>query len=204
MYERNIDGQELTFGVSGMLYQNGLIMYDHQTQSLWSHILGQGISGDFKGRTLDFVPALQTDWQSWVELHPETLVVSPKFFGRDSYASYYASGQKGVLGSQVSDDELYPKEYVIGVRLNGEARAYPFSILNKEPVVNDEMAGVQIVVFFDNATLSGAVFNRAFEDGTFLSFESGPDNRTAVDVQTGSEWNALTGTAISGSLAGTH
>ena len=182
MYDRNIDGQEITFGVSGMLYQNGLIMYDHQTQSLWLHVLGQAISGDLKGTNLDFVPALQTDWQSWVELHPETLVVNPRFFGWDSYASYYASADEGVLGRGLKrDDDIYSKEYVIGVRLNGQARAYPFSVLHEELVVNDDLAGVQIAVFFDQEALSGTVFNRAFADGTFLSFEPGPDSRTQHD-----------------------
>lgn len=186
-----------------MLYQNGLIMYDHQTRSLWSHILGQAISGEHKGTNLEFIPALQTDWQSWVELHPETLVVNPTLFGRDSYVSYYASGQEGVIGTGLKrDGDIYSKEYVIGVRLGGEARAYPFSVLDKEPVVNDQVAGIPVAVFFDRATASGAVFNRAFEDGTVLTFESGTDSRTVVDAQTRSEWDALTGAATGGPLAG--
>ena len=188
-----------------MLYRNGLIMYDHQTQSLWSHILGQGISREHKGRNLDFVPALQTDWQSWRERYPDSVVVDPKLFGRDSYDSYYASRQEGVLGGGLErGDDIYPKEYVIGVRLDGEARAYPFSVLTHEPVVNDELAGVPLAIFYDQETLSGAVFNRAFEDGTLLTFEPGATSSLAVDAQTRSEWDVLTGRAIRGPLEGTQ
>ena len=204
MYDRQIKDQILTFGVSGMLYQNGLIMYDHQTQSLWSHILGQSISGDYKGTTLEFIPALQTDWQSWVELHPETRVVSPKLYGADVYDGYYFSQQEGVLGRQRQADNLDPKEYVIGVRLAGESRAYPFSVLNEEPVVNDLVGDIPIVVFFDETTASGTAFDRAFADGTELAFQPGSNPRTAIDAQTQSEWNILTGTAVNGPLTGTQ
>lgn len=195
----------LTFGVSGMLYQNGLIMYDHQSQSLWSHILGQAISGRFKGTSLEFVPALQTDWGSWVQLHPDTLVVGPSFFGHDAYDSYYASNQEGVIGTNLRrDGDIRSKEYVIGLRLEGEARAYPFSVLNKEPVVNDQVGGLPVVVFFDQATASGTVFHRAFEDGTILTFSPDVGSRFAFDDQTRSKWDILTGQAASGPLAGTQ
>lgn len=203
MYDRIVNDNALTFAVSGMLYENGLIMFDRQTQSLWSHILGQGISGQYKGVNLEFVPALQTDWKSWMERHPDTLVVDPKFYGQDVYASYYHSDQKGVIGSDVDlGGKLQSKEYVIGVRLEGEARAYPFSILNDEPVVNDQVAGIPVAVFFDQGTASGAVFNRAFEDGTILEFEPGADGRAVIDKQTRSAWEPLTGKAISGPLEG--
>lgn len=203
MYDRQVTpDQALTFGVSGMLYRNGLIMFDRQTNSLWSHILGQAISGEFAGAQLSFIPALQTDWQSWQERHPDTLVVNPRLVGRDSYTNYYLSGEAGVLGWQNPDERLLSKEYVIGVRLSGQVRAYPFSVLSRQPVVNDQLGGVDIVVFFDQTTASGAVFNRQLADDANLTFEPGSSPRRAIDVDTGSEWDILTGAAVSGPLAG--
>ncbi len=205
MYDRQVTpDQALTFGVSGMLYRNGLIMFDRQTDSLWSHILGQAIAGEFEGTQLNFIPALQTDWQSWQELHPDTLVIDPRLVGGDSYTNYYASEQAGVLGWQNPDERLLSKEYVLGVRLGGQARAYPFSVLDRQPVVNDRLAGLDIAVFFNQASTSGAVFDRQLEDGTVLTFESGSDPDLVTDTDTGSEWNILTGTAVSGPLAGTQ
>ena len=199
----------LTFGVSGMLYRNGLIMYDRETESLWSHILGQAIGGDLVGTQLEFIPALHTDWQTWKERHPETLVVSPSLYGSDPYDSYYASGREGVLGSgPVSGggpergDAIHPKEYVIGVRLGGEARAYPFSVLAREPVINDEVGGVPVGVFFDKTTLSGAAFDRTLPDGAVLTFESTADPLVVRDLETQSEWDAISGAVIGGELEG--
>jgi hypothetical protein len=188
-----------------MLYRNGLIMYDHQTESLWSHILGQAIAGEYKGTALTFIPALQTNWQTWEQLHPNTLVVNPRFFGRDSYTSYYASPDSGVLGSQIPrDGDIYAKEYVIGVRLNGHARAYPFSVLNKEPVINDEVGGIPVVVFFDQATASGTVFSRQLADGQTLTFRVDAIAHQAFDIQTETGWNIFTGEAVDGPLKGTQ
>jgi len=203
VYDRQVTpDQALTFGVSGMLYRNGLIMFDRQTESLWSHILGQAIAGEFQRTQLTFIPALQTDWQSWQELHPDTFVIDPRLVGGDSYTNYYTSDQAGVLGWQNPDERLRSKEYVLGVRLGGQARAYPFSVLDRQPVVNDALAGVEIAVFFDQASASGAVFDRQLEDGTVLTFEPAPEPGLATDANTGSQWNILTGRAVSGPLEG--
>jgi hypothetical protein len=206
VYDRQItEDQALTFGVSGMLYRNGLIMYDHQTQSLWSHILGQAIAGDYQGTQLTFMAALQTDWKNWKELHPNTLVIDPTLFGRDGYGGYYLSPQAGVLGRSTTPKEnLSTKEYVIGVRLQGAVKAYPFSVLNQQPVVNDTISDIPVVVFFDKASASGAVFSRELEDGAVLTFEPGATSRLASDEQTQSEWDIFTGTATSGSIKGTQ
>ena len=67
-----------------------------------------------------------------------------------------------------------------------------------------QVAGVSIAVFFDRATASGVVFDRTVEDGTILSFESGSSDRSVIDTQTGSQWDALTGLATGGPLAGTQ
>jgi len=186
-----------------MLYRNGLIMYDHQTQSLWSHIMGQAIAGDFDGTQLELIAALQTDWASWKERHPDTLVINPDFFGRDGYEGYYLRPDAGVLGRATRPDvDINPKEFVVGVRLGGEVKAYPFSVLNQQPVVNDTIGDVPLVVFFDKGSASGAVFSRELDDGTLLIFEAGDTLEVAIDTETHSEWDIFTGAALSGPLEG--
>ena len=206
MYDRNVtDDQTLTFGVSGMLYRNGLIMYDHQTESLWSHIMGQAIAGDFDGTQLELIAALQTDWASWKEQHPDTVVINPEFFGRDGYEGYYSRPDAGVLGRATRPDvAIDAKEFVIGVRLGGEVKAYPFRVLNQQPVVNDTVGQVPVAVFFDKGSAAGAVFSPQLDDGTLLSFEPGETLEVAIDTQTKSEWDIFTGTATSGPLKGTQ
>jgi hypothetical protein len=206
VYDRQVtDDQTITFGVSGMLYRNGLIMYDHQTESLWSHIMGQSIAGDFNGTQLELIAALQTDWASWKERHPDTLVINPGFFGRDGYEGYYLRPSAGVLGRATTPDvDLGAKEFVIGVRLAGEVKAYPFRALNQQPVVNDVVGEVPVVVFFDKGSAAGAVFSPELDDGTLLTFEPSDELEMAVDIETQSEWDIFTGSAVTGPLQGTQ
>lgn len=207
MYDRQIDAEtSVTFGVSGMLYRNGLIMFDYETESLWSHILGQSIAGTYEGTQLTFIPALQTDWATWSARHPDTLVVSPALYSnRDVYDEYYLRSDAGVIGRGPDPDLRLPtKEYVIGVRLAGQAKAYPFSELNQTPVINDEFGGVDLAVFFDKTTASGAVFERRLSDGTELTFDPGSTPHNAIDTNTQSEWDIFTGTATHGPLTGTQ
>ncbi len=194
-----------------MLYRNGLIMYDRETESLWSHILGQAIGGEFQGTQLNFIPALHTEWQNWKELHPDTMVISPGLYGRDPYESYYISASEGVIGrgpirggGPDRGDDIHPKEYVIGVRLDGQARAYRFTDLQREPVLNDQIGDIPVGIFFDPTSLTGAVFDRRLEDGTQLDFIAGPSERLVLDTQTQSEWDIFTGRAVSGRLEGTE
>ncbi len=179
-------------------------MYDRQTNSLWSHILGRAVAGQFDGTQLTFIPALQTTWQNWKDLHPDSLVVNPTLFGIDNYSGYYQSDREGVLGWSNPNELLRSKEYVIGVRLGGEAKAYPFSVLNDEPVVNDRVGPISVVVFFDKASASGTVFDRQLADGMTLTFEAGTDPRFAVDSATQSQWDILSGIALSGPSKGTR
>ena len=60
MYSREIDGKVYDFGVSGKLIMNVLVMYDRQTKSLWSQLLGKAVQGPLKGTELDFLPSFQT------------------------------------------------------------------------------------------------------------------------------------------------
>lgn len=170
--------------------------------------MGQGIGGEYAGTQLTFIPALHTDWQSWKELHPDTLVISPGLYGRDPYEGYYVSSSQGVVGrpsdSYNREDGLHPKEYVLGVRLAGQAKAYPFSVLSRQPVVNDEIGPIPVTVLFDQGTVSGTVFDRRLNDGTTLTFNPGPNNRTVIDQETQSEWDILTGKAVGGALEGTQ
>ncbi|MEE8159066.1 MAG: DUF3179 domain-containing (seleno)protein, partial [Dehalococcoidia bacterium] len=102
-------------------------------------------------------------------------------------------------------DRLYTKEFVIGLKEDGLARAYPFSVLNYDPIINDTFGDNPILVTFDLESAAGVVFKRTV-DGQTLTFdlkEDAPDGPLLmVDQETGSVWQALTGEAIEGPLEG--
>ena len=75
-FDARVNGRELTFGVSGLLYNSDVLLYDRQTNSLWSQLLAQAISGPLKGSRLAMLPLTQTTWADWRRLHPGTVVLS--------------------------------------------------------------------------------------------------------------------------------
>ena len=206
MYAREIDGVEHTFGVSGKLIMNALVMYDHQTRTLWSQFLGQGVKGPQRGVKLDFVPVTHTRWSAWWETHPDTLVLDKGGrYRNDSYASYYRDRSAGVLGQTRQDERLHHKSVVVGVEVDGHAKAYPFEVLIDRPVVNDSVAGADILVFLETETDTALVYDRRV-DGRTLTFKPLPEGAgpqaLLVDRETGSRWLALTGRAVRGPLEG--
>jgi Protein of unknown function (DUF3179) len=206
-----MNGQPYTFGVSGKLWANGLIMYDHQTDSLWSHIAGQAITGPLQGAKLHMLPATRTDWATWKRLHPRTLVIDPlrsshrRDYSADPYEGYYYSRDTGVIATRREDQRLNPKAFVIGLRWDGTVKAYPFTRLSKEPVVNNTVANTPVVVVFQERNATGMVFRRRLGEQvlTFVPTPSGPGDAFSMrDEQTGSLWTAAEGIALEGPLQG--
>ncbi len=206
-YAREIDGRILTFGVSGKLLMNSLVMYDRETDSLWSQFLGVAISGPLSGTALEPMGLTITEWSTWRDLHPDTLVLGQHGLRfTDPYEQYYQSGTPGVVGRREPDARLGTKELVVGLKLESAQKAYPFRYLSETPVVNDRVGGTDVLVVFDARSASGVVFDRRAGERTLLfeRAEGGASGTVApiVDVQTGTLWEGLTGEALRGPLAG--
>ena len=75
-FSASIDGEHFTFGVSGLLYNNDVLIYDRKTESLWSQIMGEAVSGEASGTPLKLVPTNHTTWKNWKREHPDTKVLS--------------------------------------------------------------------------------------------------------------------------------
>ncbi|MFP6871776.1 MAG: DUF3179 domain-containing (seleno)protein [Nitrospinota bacterium] len=75
MYDRILEGRELSIGVSGKLWKNVLVMYDRQTDTLWSHLLGEGLIGPLKGKRLKSLPSAMMTYAQWKRLFPGTLIL---------------------------------------------------------------------------------------------------------------------------------
>ena len=212
MYDRRIKNYELTFGVSGKLHANSLIMYDHQTDSLWSHLVGAAVTGPLKGEKLKPIQSMFTQWSTWKALHPNSKVLASNRDGlltsaRDPYESYYRSADTGIVPTRQSDKRIYPKEYVLGLILNDKAKAYPYSVLSRRSLVNDEFAAVPLLIVFDEETTTGMIFRRKL-DGKTLSFKKAQlrseKGLFLVDNESGSIWQGLTGQAVRGSPKGSR
>ena len=212
MYSRELDGETYTFGVSGKLLRDALLMYDHQTQTLWSHITGEAVQGELKGKQLKMLAGTpRIKWQDWKRNQPLTKVLSvASDFRRperhiqdiraDNYARYHASSDAGISGTQYTDNRLMNKELVVGVRINESYCAYPFTAFKKQSIINDEVADVPVLTFHDLKSNATAVFRRTVK-GQTLTFEQAR-GYIVKDVTTETTWNLITGMATEGKLKG--
>lgn len=151
VFDRNVGGKELTFGVSGLLYQSDVLMYDHQTESLWSQLKTEAISGNSVGQKLKWLPSHQMTWNAWRRKHPRTLVLStdtghPRDYSRNPYRGYERV-EETMFPVASRNRSLPNKEIVAGVLVNGIAKAYPLSRLPAE--LDDTIAGRPVTVRYD-------------------------------------------------------
>ena len=158
-FARNLGGNVATFGVSGLLYQSDLLMYDHQTESLWSQIAMECVAGPRTGEKLDPLYLEHTSWGEWEKTHPQTLVLSTqtgytRAYDRDPYTGYAENGDLMFPISHV--DSRYPtKEWVLGVEVQGVFKAYSFSELTEAPeLIHDSVNGELILIQFNRAASS--------------------------------------------------
>jgi hypothetical protein len=160
VYDPQILGKRLTFGVTGKLYKSGLVMYDRETQSLRSQLLQQAITGPLTGAALKMLPAEHTTWEYWQAQHPKSLVLSPETgfkrdYGLNAYQEYWEEGRptfRSAGGSAKTNtkSKIRPMERVLGLEVSGVHKAYPFSILKKKPAqFADQVSGMALVIHFD-------------------------------------------------------
>ena len=185
MYSAKINGEPTTFGTSGMLYRSNKVMYDRLTNSLWNQLTSEPVIGPLwdSGIELDFFPVMLTTWEEWLELHPDTTVLSQDtgVYHRSFYvpednpeAIYfdYFNDPATMFPVPDRDDGLTTKDIVLGVQLNGAAKAYASNALRIHRIINDVVGGEDIVVV-GSATSEGA---RAYHrDGRTFELVTGDD-----------------------------
>ncbi|MCK5287235.1 MAG: DUF3179 domain-containing protein, partial [Thermodesulfovibrionia bacterium] len=135
MYARNILGKELTFGVSGLLYKSNVLMYDHQTESLWSQVKGKAVTGPMTGTPLQILPSTLTTWSKWKKRFPETEVLSTETgymrdYSRDPYEDYYKR-KRGLFSFFTPRPGEEEKELIAGVTIDGSVKAYSLDDIRK-------------------------------------------------------------------------
>lgn len=220
VFSRRVPGRDtpLTFGVSGKLLHNTLVMVDRQTGSLWSQLYGGAVAGTQQGASLAVFPSALTTWDEWRTLYPNGRVLSksatcrqfdcssPARYAVDPYESYYQAPDEGIIDYQIPRQagNRGAKKRVLGVRAGGEARGYPYAELAQRPLHHDQLGGVPLLVWFRADTETAVVFDRRIEERAApLTFHLAEDNPAFfIDEATGSRWRAPDGTAVSGPLAG--
>lgn len=220
VFSRSLGDKMLDFGTTGRLRKSDLVMYDRQTQTWWQQFSGRAIVGELSGQILQRIPSAMIAFGEVAEAHPRAEVLSRETgyrrpYGRNPYRGYDRIGQNPFLFRDPVDQRLPAMERVLNVSIGTTHKLYPFSVIKTSPVINDRVAGIDIVVFAKSNTFSALdkglitdsrlipsaiAYDRRVQ-GKLLSFEAVDDGFR--DQETGSTWNLL-GQATAGSLQGSQ
>ena len=153
VFDPVVAGERVEFGTSGKLWNSNLVMYDRKTDSLWSQILGEAIVGEMTGTRLEVLPSDQIRFGDWRKLHPNGEVLSrdteaTRFYGQDPYGDYYTTPGT-FFPVDKKDSRLNEKEFVLGVVVNGKAKAYWPPAVKKRGMVEDVFQGKTIVAQYE-------------------------------------------------------
>ena len=214
------DGAHLRFGVSGLLRNSDLVMWDLGTTSLWQQVTGEPIVGAYAGGpALPYLPSAIVAFSEFAASHPQGCVLGPEqefgiSYGVNPYIGYSSSSRPFLFDGEL-DDSLPALHRVVGVTVNSENRAYSFDDLATLRVINDTLDEIPIVVMWGAAHTADALDDAIIADGrpigtgvAFvavsrlgpLTFVSAGDD-IFEDRETNSTWNLL-GQAVDGPLAG--
>ena len=152
--DRTVAGKITTFGVSGLLYNSDLVLYDRETETLWDQIRAQSIVGPLTGERLTLVPVSMTKWSMWRARHPDTLVLSTDTgfrydYAADMYADYRQSSRL-FMPVDNEDDRLHAKTIVYGFDLEDVEVAYTASLLEEKVSYSHKLAGKEATVTLDD------------------------------------------------------
>jgi hypothetical protein len=153
------DRGDTTFGVSGTLVNNNLVMYDRATDGRWPQLLATAIEGPHEGASLREFDVVWTTWKRWRSTHPDTRVLSRdtgyiRSYDTDPYGSYgpkrgYYAEDSTMFPRLAVDDRLGAKDVVVGVRTGGGAVAVEADRLRETGLLDTTVDGKRVVLVHD-------------------------------------------------------
>lgn len=150
-FERTVANETTSFGVSGRLYKNDLVMYDRATGSLWSQEIGEAIWGARHGERLTFIPTSTTSWGEWRAAHPgSTVLARPDTYPAWRYDQYpygnYEDEVRTLFPVENPSNALPAKEWVLGVFTDDASAAYREADVESRRLIRDTLDGRELVV----------------------------------------------------------
>lgn len=219
-FERTVGGRVTTFGTSGLLFADNLVMYDRRTESLWPQLTGRAAVGALTGTQLVSIPMGTVGWAQFRAEHPDARVLSratgfDRHYGDNPYVGYDDPGSEPMFEVPGEPDTRLPvKARVVGVGDGDQAVAVSRDLL-AETGVQEVTVGRRRLVLWHVPGQRSALDTESLPEGeeigtvaVFVARAAGrtldfvvADDDTFRDIATGSQWNVF-GRAVDGPLKG--
>ncbi len=208
-WNRVINNETTTFGVSGLLYNTNLIPYDRLTDSNWSQMLLDCVNGELIGEEAATYQVIETTWGNWKTMFPNTRVLSrntgfSRNYGVYPYGDYKTNNNYLLFPVSNRDSRLPEKERVLGVIVGDKVKIYRFDDLpeNEVGIISDEFSTGAVVIVGSAERNFMTAYYQKINDETRLKFTPVSDGTSVILTdQEGNQWNVF-GEAVSGPRKG--
>jgi hypothetical protein len=208
----------LHFYLAGINNQN-FLMRDRETGTWWQQITGKAIYGPLQSAALELVLSDELTFGQWRTESPAGQVLAPVAKYKKEYdPNWEPDVAKLPVVISFPGTELKSRDVVIGLTINGAARAYPWETFAKQSPVVDRVNGTPLLLVLGPDGKSFRVFVSRIDGMAAEFFQQGEDTAetqagktdvksetkkdwTLIDATTASQWN-FQGCATSGPAQG--
>lgn len=153
-----VENERVEFGVSGVLHNSDLVMYDRKTRSLWGQITGRGIVGPQTGTQLKRIAVGLLTWKELKVEYPNTQVLLPPTDKTERYQNFhyqkYIESEKIMFPVAIADARLAAKKVVYGVEVDGKYIAYESEYLKKRSPMVESFGDRTLAVAYEKGMVS--------------------------------------------------
>ena len=183
--------QTLSFGLSGDVLDEALVLYDRETESLWPQSRAQAVSGPLSGTVLSLVASQQMPWSEWLATYPDSTVLIPP--DATIHPPTFALPEVGATAEPPFSPTAHG--YVIGVaNNNGTAIAFPLETIAEARLINARLDGTALLVVAGD-DIGEAWLWRSPAQGDEIALD---DDGLLRDSATGTAWDGATGRVVAG------
>lgn len=203
-WDRNINNNKTTFGVSGLLYKNNIMPYDRATNSIWSQLELKCVNGKLIGETPKITILPEMKWGLWKTLYPQTKLVSTntghqRNYNNYPYGNYKTDNQYFIFPVDPLKNNIQAKERVHAIINNDEAKVYRFGKFGNGKVITDVFQNKEYLIIGNQDFIISFVIDNNTNSLEFTyNFEG---TEIILTDNEGNNWN-LFGEAISGPRKG--
>ncbi len=204
-WNREVNGQVTTFGVSGKLYNTNLIPYDRATDSYWSQMRLDCVNGDLIRTRIETFPVIETTWETWNQLYPNSMVMTTETGFSRNYSQYpygdYRTNNNNIIFPVSNNDSRLPaKDRTLAVLTDAKNKVYPVEAFGDGMVVTEDYPDGEVLIFGSNTrNFMTAFYNDGLENVTYTE-GAGP----VVAEDSNGNKISVSGLIVEGPLAGTQ
>ncbi|MFD2726553.1 DUF3179 domain-containing protein [Hyunsoonleella rubra] len=203
-WESKTANTRTTFGVSGLLFNANLIMYDRNTDSYWSQLRLECVNGELINDVPKLYGVVETDWLTWKTLYPNTQVLSTstgfsRNYGVSPYGDYATNNGRFIFRPEITNPALPNKERVYAIIEEGTSKVYQLSDFEGGKAIKDSFNVRDYLIVGNQNLIYGFELNGDYLDLNFEYNFSGSEGFFTDNE--GNIWSIF-GTAISGPRTG--